>query len=263
MTSALITEETRPRAITIGNGLLLALRGVNLTPGSEPEDMVSIRIWIEPGRIVSTRKRTLLSVDDILEALEDGRGPKDEGGFLVMMLDRLTWRMSNAIQDIEDQVDNLEDAAMGGGGSSIRRELADLRRQAITLRRYLAPQREAMTRLYAEPVAWINDPQRLQMREVQDSLIRHIEDLDAVRERAAVTQEEIISRMSEQLNQRMYVLSVIAALFLPLGFLTGLLGINVGGIPGANNTHAFVIFSGFLAVIIAIQVWIFRKNHWL
>jgi hypothetical protein len=65
----------------------------------------------------------------------------------------------------------------------------------------------------------------LRIREVSDRLIRNIEDLDAVRGRAAVTQEELLSRLSEQMNSRMYVLSVVAAIFLPLGFLTGLLGI--------------------------------------
>ena len=87
--------------------------------------------------------------------------------------------------------------------------------------------------------------------------------VDAVRERAAVTQEELLSRLSEQLNQRMYVLSIVAAVFLPLGFLTGLLGINVGGIPGADNAQAFWIFSGLLLIAVVIQLLVFRWKKWL
>ena len=89
------------------------------------------------------------------------------------------------------------------------------------------------------------------------------EDLEAVRERAAVSQEELLSRLSEQLNQRMYVLSIVAAVFLPLGFLTGLLGINVGGIPGADNAQAFWIFSGLLLIAVVIQLLVFRWKKWL
>ena len=61
----------------------------------------------------------------------------------------------------------------------------------------------------------------------------------------------------------MYVLSIISAIFLPLGFLTGLLGVNVGGIPGAENSFSFSIFTISLVFIVAIQLYIFRKKKWL
>ncbi len=60
----------------------------------------------------------------------------------------------------------------------------------------------------------------------------------------------------------MYVLSVIAAIFLPLGFLTGLLGINVGGIPGADNPEAFWLFGAGLFCLVLIEVFIFKKLKW-
>jgi len=60
----------------------------------------------------------------------------------------------------------------------------------------------------------------------------------------------------------MYLLSVIAAIFLPLGFLTGLLGVNIGRIPGVDNTYAFGFFCIILFVIVMIQIFIFKKNKW-
>jgi zinc transporter len=55
---------------------------------------------------------------------------------------------------------------------------------------------------------------------------------------------------------------VIAAIFLPLGFLTGLLGINLGGMPGAENPDAFWVFSGLLVAVVSLQIWIFKKLDW-
>jgi len=78
-----------------------------------------------------------------------------------------------------------------------------------------------------------------------------------VRGRAQIVKDELVTGLSDRLNKNMYMLSVVAAIFLPLGFLTGLLGINVGGIPGADNEAAFWIFMGILALIILIQVWFF------
>ena len=151
---------------------------------------------------------------------------------------------------------------VGEPDQSLRSSLTDLRREAITLRRYLAPQREALGRLQGEQLSWLTELDRLRLREVNDRLIRYVEDLDAVRERAAVAHEELISQLSNQINKRMYVLSVVAAVFLPLGFLTGLLGVNVGGIPGAESPFGFATFTLLLVVIVAVQLWFFIKKRW-
>ena len=260
---ALITDETRPRATGIGEGLLIALRGVNLNPGSDPDDMVAVRLWVDNERIISTRKRKLLSINDILSELEKGKGPESSAEFIIELADRLVWRMSDTVDMLEDEIDELEGRVLSDSSSSVRFDLAALRKQTIMLRRYLSPQRDALARLMIEKVSWIDDTHRMKLREVSDRLIRHIENIDAVRERAAITQEELISRVSEQLNKRMYVLSVVAAIFLPLGFFTGLLGVNVGGIPGGDNPKAFLVFILLLIVVVIFQVLLFRWKKWL
>lgn len=242
VTHVLVADETRPRISATGDGVLLVLRGVNLNPGADPEDMVSIRLWVEDGWVVSTCRRPLLSVHDVLES--HARRPLAGTGDLVVRLtDRLTDRMNDVIDDLDERIAELEQAALGEPKSSMRAELADLRRDAIKLRRYLAPQREALGRLQGEELSWLTAGDRLRLREVSDRLIRHLEDLDAIRERAVVVQEEVIAHLSDQLNRRMYVLAVVAAIFLPLGFLTGLLGINVGGIPGEDSDYGFPVFA--------------------
>lgn len=129
----------------------------------------------------------------------------------------------------------MEQEVIATESHALRTRLSEIRREAIMLRRYLSPQRDAMTRLPAESVPWLSDANRLHLKEATDRLVRCIEDLDSARDRAAVTQGELANRLSEQLNTRMYVLSLVAAVFLPLGFLTGLLGINLGGIPGSEK----------------------------
>lgn len=224
--------------------------------------MISIRPWIDSEHVVSTQRRDLHSVNDIVDQLASGDGPRTMSGFLVELIDRLTWRMSDTIEQMEDRAAELEENMLEGSHKELRFELTNLRREAITLRRYLSPQREALSRLATERVSWIDDVARIEIREITDRLIRHMEDLDAVRERAAVSQEELLSRLSEQLNQRMYVLSIVAAIFLPLGFFTGLFGINIGGMPGTDHPGAFWIFSGLLLMAVVIQLLYFRWKKW-
>ena len=66
----LLASETRPRCDLHNDGILLNLRGVNLDPGAEPEDMVSIRLWIDERRVISTRLRRLMAVEDVREQLD-------------------------------------------------------------------------------------------------------------------------------------------------------------------------------------------------
>lgn len=259
---ALLSEETRPRATIIKQGVLLSLRGVNLAPNSDPEDMVAIRVWADNNRIISTRKRPLLSAKDLATLIQHNEGPETSGAFIAMLSGRLISRMQQTIEQTEDNVDAIEESIGIAKPFELRNDIARLRRQAITLRRYISPQREAMIQLQSEKITLFNGDDRIHLREMTEHLIRYIEDLDSVRERATVTQEELANRQSEQLNNRMYVLSIVTTIFLPLGFLTGLLGINVGGIPGADDPAAFWLFLLFLTVLIVAQLWFFKRKQW-
>lgn len=260
---ALLAEETRPRSMLSASGLLLTLRGINPTPESDVQDMVAIRMWSDGKRIISTRRRRLLDAYEISQGIEKGVGVKNAGEFVESLTDRMTERMVDVVDGISDQVDDLEEAVLTMESYELRPKIADLRRQAIGIRRYLTPQREAVSRLFNEKVDWLSDMDRLRLRESADRTTRFIEDLDLARERAVVVQEELLSRLSEKMDRTMYVLSIVAAIFLPLGFLTGLLGINVGGIPGADFKGSFLIFCIFLVVIVGLQIWIFKRKKWM
>lgn len=260
---ALLADETRPRVLPDGDGLLLILRGVNLNPGADPEDMVSIRLWIEQSRLISLRRHHLMAVEDLKEAIGRGLGPTNSSEFAVALCDRLLARMGGVLEELEDEVDALQDEVLHAESHQLRPKLAGARRRAIAMRRYLAPQREALSRLVSERVTWLEEVDRSRLREIADRTSRYVEDLDSARDRAAVTQEELNSRLSEGMNQKMYVMALVAAVFLPLGLLTGLLGINVGGIPGAENRLAFALVCGLLLGLGAAQVWFLHRRHWL
>lgn len=259
VSEALLAEETRPRSLLVGEGMLLILRGVNLNPGADPEDMVSIRVWVEGNRIITLRHKALMAIQDIRSRLASGRPSEEPSDLLVDLCAGLIDRMNPVVEALDEEVDGLEEEVVDAQSIELRIKLGALRRQAIALRRYLAPQRDVMARLCNERVPWLDDLHRARLREVGDRLTRYVEDLDSARERAAVTQEELAGRLAEQMNKTMYILSIVAGIFLPLGLLTGLLGINVGGIPGTENRWAFTIVCAILLVMAGLGVAIFRK----
>ena len=260
--NALLEDETRPRTTAINNGLLMSLRGINHHKDARSDDMISIRLWIDAHIIVTTRREMSSSAAELDKLLNKGIGPQTSAEFLIKLIDLTVDGMSDTIAGFEDVIADYEDAVLEDETDNLHNDIAKLRRQVISMRRYLAPERDALARLTLEKISWLSDYDRIQIHEISDTLIRYIENLDAVRERAVLVQEEIHSKTSEQLNSRMYVLSVIAAVFLPLGFVTGLLGINVGGIPGANDSHAFTDVIVILGIVALLLLILFRWKKW-
>ncbi|MBN9890315.1 zinc transporter ZntB [Salipiger abyssi] len=260
---ALVAEETRPRVTRLGEGLIVILRGINTVTGEDPEDMVSVRLWIDQRRIVSLSRRPVRAIEDIAAELAAGHGPEDCAGFLVSLVERLTYRIEFFWAGIDDEADELEEAVLDGAGGELRGRLVELRRRAIILRRYLQPQRDALRALQAAHPVWLEADDLRHLAEELDALERVVEDADAMRERMALVRDELAGQQSERLNRNMYMISILSALFLPLGFLTGLFGINVAGMPGAAYPGAFWIFVGGLAVVVTLQLAILRRLRWI
>ena len=256
-------DETRPRITQSANGHMLFLRGVNLNPAQSPEDMVSVRLFINENIVITSRKRRLLSIDDVLSSLKDNKGPCSISELVCAITQKLTSRMQSVINSLDETLDGFEEEIDEPSKRFDNQALSQLRRQTIALKRYLKPQKEALTTMVNGHYEWLLDDDKAKLNETTNLLIRYLEELDSSIERAQIIQQTVTNHVSEQLNQRMYVMSVVAALFLPLGFLTGLLGVNVGGIPGTDNPYAFTLFIVFLVILTGGIGVYFKNKKWL
>ena len=257
---ALTDQYTRPRALRIGEGLLINLRGINLNAGEDPEDMISVRLYIDSARIVSLSRRRLSSIEMLAESVASGHGPNRAGALLAELIENLTDRIEVQVADLEDRADRLEEAAIATPEDpALRSEVADQRLELTELRRFTGPQKDAVRDAGRAKVAWLTEEDTNLIIEQLDQLTRVTETLAATHEQLQTIRDEIEGARAERLNKNLYVLSVISAIFLPLGFLTGLMGINVGGMPGVNSPFAFWIFAGSLVVITGAAIWLMRR----
>lgn len=261
---AILAEETRPRMETFdGGGMLLILRGVNLNPGADPEDMITLRIWAEEKRVISLRRFRIMAVQDVRDLLEKGQGPSTVGSVVTQVIAGLLARMEPTIQALQEAIDDLEVETLEEEAPDIRQKLYGLRTQIVRLRRYVAPQRDALKQMLEAPPAWFAKDDRNRLRHALDQVTRYVEALEAARDRTAVVQDEMANRIGEMANRRIYLLSVVAGIFLPLGLLTGLLGINVAGMPGAETPWAFWAVCGLLGLLMIFEIWLFKKLNWV
>ncbi len=262
---ALLQAETRPRCDVIGDGLLLTLRAMNLNPGAEGEDMVALRLWVTAGLIVTTRMRRLFLIDDLRADMAAGRAPATTGGFVARLAHEVTRRIEEVAAAHEDTTDEIEEVLLDDRPDALgtgEREISRIARSVIKLRRHVAPQREALARLAATEIAVIGAAERYELRDAANRTQRAVEELDMTRDRLASLRAHIDSLHAWRMGRQSFVLAIAAAVFLPLGFLTGLFGVNIGGMPGVDWPWAFATLSAASAAI-GLCLWlIFRWLRW-
>ncbi|MEQ8769105.1 MAG: zinc transporter ZntB [Phycisphaerales bacterium] len=261
---SLLAEETRPRFAEQEGGILVILRGVNMNPGAQPDDLIALRLWIEPGRVISLRAFRFNTIVEMRKRAQSGRAPATPGAFLAAIARGLASRLGPVVENLDAMLDDVEadliDKPDADGDRSL---LATIRRQAITYRRYMVPQRDAMRGLALLDVPVLSKRDQAELRHAAEQVTRVVEDFEELRDRAAVTSDEIRSRREARLSKTTYLLTVVATVALPLGLLTGLLGINVGGMPGADNRWAFAIVCAVMLIVAGVEIWMLRKLRWL
>jgi len=261
----LLEENTRPRLLRLDNQeLLVFLRAINLNPQAEPEDMVSLRIFANAKHIYSLRQRPVQITNDLLRAFEKGQGPKNTSEVLLFLAQSLTDRVEHVVSDLGDTVDQ-EEARTDSDELYIPSPLGMLqaRRTAANLRRFLAPQRDVFLALTRTQESWFLVDDAMYWNELSNRLTLHLEELELTRERVGLILETEHRRRNERMGRTMYLLAVITGFFLPLTFVTGLLGINVGGIPWAEQPYGFIVSCLILAALAFGQWLFFRWLRWV
>ena len=258
---ALTAIETRPRCQPLREGTIINLRGLRQGEEDDGDALVSIRLWAEPGRVISVTFRTLAGIEDMRERMREGEF-SDPGDLIAALAMKITQQLDPVVAELGDKVDDCEVTLSEEGGFVMRREIAQARSKAISYRRFIVPQRQALEDMSALQTAWIEDDDRIHLREAADRFARMGEELEAIRERSALLHEQISDLRSEKIDQRSLVIAIVALIFLPLTFLTGLLGMNVEGIPYAHEPWAFDAVTAICLGIAAVITLYFTLAHW-
>ncbi|MEA3003643.1 MAG: zinc transporter [Sphingomonadales bacterium] len=260
--NALVATETRPRCERIDQGAILNLRG----PAAENVDisdrLVSIRMWVRRGKVNSLTRRPLAATATVIGQMKAG-AILDPGDLVAAFAREISRELDPQVADLGDQLDDCESDLESRNIYHLRGSIARIRAEAIAFRRFVAPDRDALSTLTQLDFDWLAEDDRLHIREAADRFARMAEELEAVRERSALLHEQLTDLRAEEIDQRSLLISIVAFIFLPLTFITGLLGMNVNGIPYKDAPWAFWGVVGFCVVIgVGVLAW-FSMRHWL
>jgi zinc transporter len=259
----LTSSDTRPRAFREGQTLVATLRGINFNPGAEPEDMVSMQLWCDGARLITLRRLPLQTPRRTLAEVDAGTGPSDAGALVTALAKQLIDHVHDAVVDMNQEIDRLEDQPFESANrEAMLAKTATIRRNCLALQRHMGPQHAALEAISHDSPDWFDEHDRRRIAESIERLQRYLHDIDISKESAVVLMDELRSlalARSERTNQR---LTLVATVFLPLGFVTGLFGINVGGMPMAElpgNPYGFWTVAALCTGLGLFALWLFRR----
>ena len=259
--NALVATETRPRCDRIEDGALVNLRGLGEVETDDSDRLVSIRLWVRRGKVNSVTRRPLAATKMVLAQMEAGT-IVDPGDLVAAFARAISKQLDPQVAALGDELDDCESDFEPRQIYKLRTTIARIRSEAIAFRRFVAPDRDALETLAHLDFEWLAEEDRLHIREAADRFARMTEELESVRERAALLHEQLTDMRGEQMEVRALILSIVALIFLPLTFITGLMGMNVP-VPGADNPHAFnIILAICLLITIGVTAY-FARIHWL
>jgi zinc transporter len=241
--------------------LVAVVNDVSFEFAFDPSEIATLWVHVGPRLVVSARIHPLKSIDRVRQAVKEGARFNSSVALLNRLLRDQGDVLVHIVREATLRVDAVEDGLLAGRLQARRLELGKLRRVLVRLQRLLAPEPGALFRLLRLPPPWVTVQALDDLRQATEEFTLTIRDLSELQERIKLLQEEIAAQVGEQTNRSLFTLTVVTVLALPINIVAGLLGMNVGGIPLAQDPRGFEIIVGVIAAFMALAVWFaFRKR---
>jgi magnesium transporter len=194
-------------------------------------------------------------------ALALGEGP---AALMHRIIDVMVDSYRPEIDELSERLDAIEKDVFERTSPSLARKILDFKRDVASLRRVVQPERDVVGRLARREFPFINEPISYRFRDVYDHLVRLADESIFFQDRITSLLDAHLSTVSNQLNTVMKVLTVIATVFMPLTFITGLYGMNVD-LPhfGLGGTQVFWLLMTLMSAVVAAMLLYFRKRKWI
>ncbi len=206
---------------------------------ANPEDMVSMRLWLTPRNIISTREADLDPIVAIASRVTGGSGPDSPGDFLADLVKEHLDEVEHHLEQLEDDADAtgrmIGDHQMNDACPNI----AEIETRISGFLRHLRPQRPVLESLSTLNHPVLDDRARARLDDGLNRLLRLLETLQSLRDRLDIFDEQVRRIQERRLSESSYRFAVAATVFLPLTFLTGLFGVNLMGLPFEKSPLGF------------------------
>lgn len=205
---------------------------------ADPDGFGVLRVYVDEHRMITCREHRLTCIDRLRLRLQGVDESHSTFGLFEELLHELVEGFARVCGKLSGTIEDAEDEILAGRFKDQRSDLGRVRRLLARLRRHVNANRSALLAL-PKRLSVLDADQRQRLREVIELLDAVGQDLELVTERARLLQEEIAGRLGEATNRNLYLLSILTTTLLPITLITGIFGMNVGGLPFGGSNHGF------------------------
>lgn len=241
-----------------GHGIAGVIGDLHHDLDPTPESLAHLRLYVDHSVLVTVRKQPLRGTDRVRRDLHEGARFQTPLHLLTLLLARVAEAFGSMVAHFGDIVDEAEDRLLVGDLAIEARELGRVRGFLARLRRHMIGTRGIDFDELLDPQPAEGDVQAF--RRALERMDAVSQDLDLVQTRARLLQEEISARLGEATNRNVYFLSIVTALLLPVTLVTGIFGMNVGGLPWTQGENGFVWTLVVMALTLAGTVAVLRAR---
>jgi zinc transporter len=259
----LLGSDTHMRIEVCGNGLAGIVGDLHHEFAEKFEQLDVLRLYLDNCCLISARRRPLAAIDKLRRSIGDGLKVERPVAIIAQFLHHVTDTLGDLLIELTSNVDDLEDQLLAGKISDRIPELARIRRIVVRLRRHMVPQQHALISLLSRLPAWIDVEGAAGLRNAIERLSALGHDLDLVQERARLLGDQLSSRLMEATNRNLYVLSIVTAIFLPMTLVTGIFGMNLGGLPEQQDPLGFWYGMAIMAALGIGTLFLLRRRKML
>ena len=252
----LLDRDPHIRCKSLDDGLALVIADLHHDFTGDPEDFGVLRVYVDRHCMISGRYHPLRAIDHLRRDVLAGF----EASSLPLLFARLIFSINSCfhelVQSLSDRIDEAEDDILAGKLHEYGAELGGIRRLLARLRRHMGAGRQALQQGVAGMHHWCDEEETDALRQAIERFEGTMQDLELVQERTRLLQEEIGSRLNEATNRNLYILSLVTVVLLPINLITGIFGMNTGGLPGRESDAGFwwVLFLMIVAVVVAVRI---------
>ena len=265
----IVNVDQRAKADAYEEGLFVVVRAPVLD-GQHVTEQVSM--FVTERIVVSFEERPGPLLDPLLNRIRVGKGRIRRRGpdyLLYAVVDTVVDSFFPVVERFADELFELEEQIMGSPDRPLLQSAHRLKRRIALLRRDAWPHRDLVGQLQRDDRGRI-DPGTLPfLADVRDHVVQLVEHLDQLRDQAQGAMDLHVSLLDSRMNEVMKVLTMVAAIFIPLSFLSSLYGMNFDreaspwNMPELGWRYGYPVFLGVLAMVaVAVLAW-FRRQGWL
>ena len=243
------------------DALVAVVNDVHFDFSFEAPDIATLWASLDSRVVVTARQSPLRSIDQLRTAVKNGEPLRSTVELLERLLRAQADALLGIVRSVTGRVDKVEDELLSGRLDAKRARLGTLRRLLVRLQRLLAPEPASLFRLLQHPPPRIAEFDVQQLREATEEFSVGLQDMASLQERIKLLQEEMAAMVNERNSRSLFVLTVMTVLALPINILAGLFGMNVGGVPLADNAHGFWVVAAIVAAFTLVAGWLaFRRR---